>query len=99
MKPATLPIPTALKWHTSDRVEATSPVKLNFPIGTRVPLHCTASGKLYLSTLPRSRWGSIIQKLNLEAKAKNTITDPRKLIEEITQIAESKVSIDNGGVV
>ena len=61
----------------------------------RVPLHCTASGKLYLSTLPRSRWEPIIQKLNLEPKAKNTITDPRKLIEEITKIAETKVSIDN----
>ena len=34
-----------------DRVETEWPLRHQLPIGTRVPLHCTANGKLYLSNL------------------------------------------------
>ena len=34
-----------------DRVETEWPLKVQMPIGTRVPLHCSASGKMYLSSL------------------------------------------------
>ena len=47
--------PDGLYMAYSDRVETKAPLRLQFPIGMRVPLHCTASGKLYLSTLPKSR--------------------------------------------
>ena len=61
----------------------------------RVPLYCTASGKLYLSTLPKSRRKAIIKKLKLEARAKNTITDPDLLLAEIDHIERQQASIDN----
>jgi predicted transcriptional regulator len=32
-----------------DRVETSHPLRLHLEVGTRVPLHCTASGKLFLS--------------------------------------------------
>lgn len=38
-----------------DRVEADWPLRLNFQPGSRVPLHCTVSGKLFLSRLPAVR--------------------------------------------
>lgn len=34
-----------------DRVETSQPLRLHLEIGTRVPLHCTASGKLFLSAM------------------------------------------------
>ncbi len=34
-----------------DRVETEKPLRLHLEIGTRVPLHCTASGKLFLSAM------------------------------------------------
>jgi IclR family transcriptional regulator, acetate operon repressor len=34
-----------------DRVETSHPLRLHLETGTRVPLHCTASGKLFLSQL------------------------------------------------
>ncbi len=34
-----------------DRVETSHPLRLHLETGTRVPLHCTASGKLFLSTM------------------------------------------------
>ena len=43
-----------------DRVESAWPLRVQLPIGTRVPLHCTASGKLYLSTLSKSRQQRIL---------------------------------------
>jgi len=79
----------------SDRVETKAPLRLQFSLGMRVPLYCTASGKLYLSTLPRSRRKSVIGKLDLERHAKNTITDPDLLMAEIDLIEKREVSIDN----
>src|SRR5258708_23200963 len=37
-----------------DRVEAAWPLRMNLTSGSRVPLHCTASGKLLLAMLPKS---------------------------------------------
>jgi DNA-binding IclR family transcriptional regulator len=34
-----------------DRVETSHPLRLHLDVGTRVPLHCTASGKLFLSQM------------------------------------------------
>jgi DNA-binding IclR family transcriptional regulator len=87
--------PDGLSMAYSDRVETRAPLRLQFSLGMRVPLYCTASGKLYLSTLPRSRRKSVIGKLDLERRAKNTITDPEELIAEIDLIEKREVSIDN----
>ena len=87
--------PDGLYMAYSDRVETKAPLRLQFPIGMRVPLYCTASGKLYLSTLPKSRRKAVINKLKLEARAKNTITDADMLLAEIDNIERQQVSIDN----
>ena len=87
--------PDGLYMAYSDRVETKAPLRLQFPIGMRVPLYCTASGKLYLSTLPRSRRKAVVSKLRLEARAKNTITDPDMLLAEIDNIERQQFSIDN----
>jgi DNA-binding IclR family transcriptional regulator len=87
--------PDGLSMAYSDRVETKAPLRLQFSIGMRVPLYCTASGKLYLSTLPKSRRKSVISKLKLEKHAKNTITDPEVLMAEIDRIEKRQFSIDN----
>jgi len=87
--------PDGLYMAYSDRVETKAPLRLQFSIGMRVPLYCTASGKLYLSTLPKARRKTVIGKLKLEAHAKNTITDPDTLLAEIDEIEKTQVSIDN----
>ena len=87
--------PDGLYMAYSDRVETKAPLRLQFPIGMRVPLYCTASGKLYLSTLPRTKRKAVIEKLRVVRHAKNTITDPDTLIREIDNIEKREVSIDN----
>ncbi|MGB5329269.1 MAG: IclR family transcriptional regulator [Gammaproteobacteria bacterium] len=87
--------PDGLYMAYSDRVETKAPLRLQFSIGMRVPLYCTASGKLYLSTLSKARRKAVVNKLKLEPHAKNTITDPDTLLAEIDQIEKTQVSIDN----
>lgn len=87
--------PDGLYMAYSDRVETSAPLRLQFPIGMRVPLYCTASGKLYLSTLPKTKRRAVINKLQLERHSKNTITDPDALLKEIDNIEKRQVSIDN----
>jgi DNA-binding IclR family transcriptional regulator len=78
--------PDGLYMAYSDRVETEAPLRLQFSIGMRVPLYCTASGKMYLSTLPKSRRKAVINKLKLVPHSKNTITDPDALLAEIDKI-------------
>jgi DNA-binding IclR family transcriptional regulator len=87
--------PDGLYMAYSDRVETKAPLRLQFPIGMRVPLYCTASGKLYLSTLPRARRKAIVSKLKMVNHAKNTITHPDDLLAQIEEINQTEVSIDN----
>ena len=54
-----------------DRVETTQPLRLNLESGSRVPLHCTASGKLFLSQMPTHKAKAL---LGLEPYARYTPT-------------------------
>lgn len=88
-----LPLQTSMQY--LDRVESEWPLRIQLPIGSHVPLHCTASGKLYLSSLPRSRRERLIAKLPLDPKSANTITDADKLMNALETIAKSKIGTDN----
>ncbi len=78
-----------------DRVETGWAFRVQLPIGTHVPFHCTASGKVFLASLPAQQRDKIVHAIQLEAHTANTITDPAKLAEELRQIAEQGHAIDN----
>ena len=84
-----------LRMAYSDRVETELPLKLTFPMDTRVPLYCTASGKLYLSSLSVKKRKAVIEKLDLSPQTRNTITDSELLMAEIERVKTSQLSIDN----
>lgn len=77
-----------------DRVEAHWPLRLTLDVGAHVPLHCTASGKLFLATMPAARREALISRLNLERRTPTTITSPAALRAECELIAERGWSID-----
>lgn len=87
--------PDGIHMAYSDRVETQSPLRLQFPLGSRVPLHCTASGKLYLSTLAKSKRKAVIAKLDLSPQTTKTITDPDLLLKEVEAIHKRQWSLDN----
>lgn len=78
-----------------DRVESEWPLRLQLPVGTRVPLYCTASGKLYLSSLPRERRRAILGEIALESRTPNTITDLDALESALDVIAGTGLGTDN----
>ena len=70
-----------------DRVETHWPLRIQLPIGTQVPFHCTASGKMYLSTLPSKTLERLLTSVPLERRTDNTQTDPARLT---TMIADTR---------
>lgn len=78
-----------------ERVETKWPLRFQLSIGSKVPLYCTASGKLYLSTLSKRSLMAYLEAMVLKPHAKNTITDIGSLIEELDMIAQRGYSIDN----
>ena len=78
-----------------DRVESHWPLGLRFETGSRVPLHCTAIGKLLLSRLPESALDAHIAAGSLTRYTATTITDPKKLRAELESIRRQKYSIDD----
>ena len=78
-----------------DRVESSWPLQFNLKTGSRVPLWCTSSGKLYLSFLPKNMRHRVINNLPLDKFSRATLTDPEALEESLLAIRESEMGTDN----
>jgi len=78
-----------------DRVESEWPLRLQLPVGTRVPLHCTASGKLYLASLAPAPRAAMLRSLKLEQRTPNTLTDIGALNAELESIRKTGVGTDD----
>ena len=79
-----------------DRVETEWPFRIQLPVGTNVPFHCTASGKTYLASLEPRKRALFINTLKLEAKTSNTFTDATALLREVEKVAAQGYALDNG---
>ncbi len=79
-----------------DRVETTDPVRLNIEAGLRAPLHCTASGKLFLSYLSETEVLKLVGEKPLELFTKNTIPDAKRLLKQLPEIRRTRISIEHG---
>jgi len=78
-----------------DRVESDWPLQIRLSIGSRVPLHCTASGKLFLSLAPASLRKTLLQALPLTQHTPHTIVDLATLEAELDKIRDCKIATDN----
>lgn len=78
-----------------ERVECSWPLRMDFKPGSRVPLHCTANGKLLLAFVPRRLRERLIDSIALEPCTRNTITDRGALRRELLQIRRRGYSEDN----
>jgi DNA-binding IclR family transcriptional regulator len=78
-----------------DRIEANWGLRLQLPAGARVPAHCTSSGKLMLSYLPKKTRERLIGKSPLKQYGKNTITDVKRLEAALAEIKKTRIGTDN----
>jgi len=79
-----------------DRVETAAIVRLHMRIGSRVPLHCTASGKLFLAHLPAPTVRRLLRAAPLKRYTERTITSADSLERELAKIRAAGVGIDSG---
>ncbi|MGR3468381.1 MAG: IclR family transcriptional regulator [Shimia sp.] len=77
-----------------ERVETDWPFRIQLPVGSHVPFHCTASGKCFLASLPPRRRATMIAALPLPAKTRATITRPEALAREVAQVAKQGYALD-----
>ncbi len=78
-----------------DRVECNWPIKINLHPGSRLPLHATASGKLFLAHMRKSDRNRILDAAPLAASTKHTITSVDGLEEQLKSIKKQGIAFDN----
>jgi len=78
-----------------DRVEANWPYRIQLPIGSHLPLHCTASGKLFLAFMQVRQRRRLITAAPLKSFTKGTITDVKLLTDELKRIKSDGYGVDN----
>lgn len=66
-----------------DRVETKWPLRIELPAGTETPFHCTATGKMYLSSLHPRVFSKYLGVATLEPQTAQTLIDPPALKSEI----------------
>ncbi len=69
-----------------ERMETDWPLRIQLPIGSSVPFYCTASGKMYLSTLAPGHLRRYAAAADLAPRAPGTIRDPESLLREIESV-------------
>jgi DNA-binding IclR family transcriptional regulator len=77
-----------------ERVETEWPLRIQLPIGTRVPFYCTASGKMYLASLARNHLKKYLAATDLDRRTPNTITDQGALMDEIEAVRGQGYALD-----
>ncbi len=78
-----------------DRAETHWPVRVQLQIGSRVPVCATAGGKMYLSTLTKTKRDRIVRNSPLIGYTRNTIVNPDTLLNELDEIALRGYALDN----
>ena len=77
-----------------DRVETDWPFRIQLPVGTSVPFHCTASGKTFLASLTPKNREAMIASLDLRKMTQGTRTNPQTLLQELRDIRKQGYALD-----
>ena len=78
-----------------DKVDGRQAVQMASRVGSRMPVHSTALGKVILADLPESQWQRYISEVGLTPYTPNTIVDPEAFFEHLRQARKQNYSIDN----
>lgn len=80
-----------------DRIETSAPIRLHIDLGMRVPLHCTASGKLFLSGMTELQVQRSLGNEPFETYTPKTITSYDELFSELEVIRQNGYALDESG--
>lgn len=74
-----------------DRVETSHPLRLHLEAGTRVPLHCTASGKIFLSQMSAAEARRLLGDEPYQQFTSKTVTSFEPLQAELAKVRKTGV--------
>ena len=77
------------------QVRGAKAMSLDSHLGARLPLHCTATGKAILASMPEDRVDEIVDRAGLPPATENTIPDFDALRNELSTTAGRGVSFDD----
>lgn len=78
-----------------DRVETAAPLRFYLHPGSRVPVHCSASGKIFLAQMDAPQRRRLLANGKLEAYTLKTLTDLAQIEHEIVRVRKDGYAIDN----
>ncbi|HEY8368012.1 MAG TPA: IclR family transcriptional regulator [Thermodesulfobacteriota bacterium] len=78
-----------------DVVEAKQTVRVVSRVGARLPVYCTALGKVQLAYDSEEEVEQMLGTKELKRYTENTITDVSKLIKHLKEVAEQGYAVDN----
>ncbi|MCL4185045.1 MAG: IclR family transcriptional regulator [Burkholderiaceae bacterium] len=78
-----------------DRVETPAPLRFYLHPGSRVPVHCSASGKMLLSQMTSAQRRRLLAHAPLERFTPATLTDPARIDRELERVRRDGYAIDN----
>jgi IclR family pca regulon transcriptional regulator len=62
---------------------------IHMPVGRRLPMFCTASGRAYLSGLPSAEVQKILRRSALKSFTPQTLTDPAQILKQVEAAREA----------
>jgi IclR family transcriptional regulator, acetate operon repressor len=77
-----------------DRVETAAPLRFALQPGSRVPAHCSASGKLFLAQMAPAQRVRLLGEVPLERCTDKTLTDPAALEAELKAVRKAGHATD-----
>ena len=78
-----------------EKVDVIQSLRLYSQIGKRLPVYCSALGKVLLSGQSKSRQKYILQGINFEPYTENTITDQETFLSELEKTEQRGWAVDN----
>src|SRR5690606_20744366 len=78
-----------------DRVETVAPLRFYLHPGSRVPVHCSASGKLFLAQMTPSQRRRLLAHSVLEKYTHKTLTTAEQLETEIERVRRDGYAMDD----
>ncbi len=78
-----------------DRVETAAPLRFYLHPGSRVPLHCSASGKIFLAQMNPAQRRRLLANAPLASYTPKTLTDLEQLEREVQRIHKDGFALDD----
>jgi DNA-binding IclR family transcriptional regulator len=88
-------VPEKSGMHYLDRIDTDWPFRIQLPVGSNVPFHCTASGKTFMASLSKSARIKFITGLHLEKLTQKTHVTSESLLADLAVCAKRGYALDD----